>query len=258
MDGLNNSKSCVVLYSGGMDSTVVLHHAALLYDKIYALSFNYNQRHERELACAKDYIFCYNNFVAEKNNQIEHKIIDLSKFGQQLSSSALTNTKLEVPKMKDVIGDPQTLAYVPNRNMLFLSMAASLAESVEANTIFYGAAKADDTSGYWDCTQEFRTLMNQILSLNRRNLIQIEAPLIDKTKKEIIEYGLELNVSFNITHTCYNNTEHIACGECPSCSARIAGWIQAGYKDPIIYNRDIPWEKYNCKDLEGRVSLFAE
>ena len=240
----NSPKSCVVLYSGGMDSTVVLHHALKNYDLVQAISFDYDQRHRRELTIAREYL------VSLKSNRITHQEISLNSIGRVLTSSCLTNKNILVPKMKDVIGDPQTSTYVPNRNMMFLSIAASIAESSKADTVFYGAAKADDTSGYWDCTQEFRSLLNQLLTLNRRNLIQIEAPLIDKDKKQIIEYGLELGVDFYNTHTCYQSFDTYegekACGECPSCSARIAGWIQAGRIDPVPYKRHIDWQKYNC------------
>ena len=243
-----HNNQCVVLFSGGMDSTVVLHHAAENFDTVHAISIDYNQRHRRELRLAQDYIHTFNK--NKGSAVITHKFIDLQHFGASLTTCALTNLDIDVPKMKDVIGDPQTVAYVPNRNMLFLSAAASVAEVLGATVIFYGAAKADDTSGYWDCTAEFRSLMNQILSLNRRNLIQIEAPLINMTKKEIIEYGVTLGVRFTDTHTCYNSygTEE-ACGECPACSARLAGWIQSGYIDPIKYSRTIDWQRYNCKNL---------
>jgi len=227
-----------------MDSTVVLHHALKNYDLIQAISFDYDQRHRRELTIAREYL------ISLKSNRITHQEISLNSIGRVLTSSCLTNKDILVPKMKDVIGDPQTSTYVPNRNMMFLSIAASIAESSKADTVFYGAAKADDTSGYWDCTQEFRSLLNQLLTLNRRNLIQIEAPLIDKDKKQIIEYGLELGVDFYNTHTCYQSFDTYegekACGECPSCSARIAGWIQAGRIDPVPYKRHIDWQKYNC------------
>ena len=241
-----NSNSCVVLYSGGMDSTVVLHHALANYDKVYALAFDYGQRNIRELANAEDYItnYIFKSSYAEK---LKYSRMPLPVKFLNFKSS-LTNDEIEVPKMKEVIGDPQNNAYVPNRNMIFLSLAVGMAESVGASDVLYGAAKADDTSGFWDCTPDFRNYLNTILSLNRRNLIQIKAPLIDKSKKEIIEYGLELGVEFGLTRTCY--TEHeSSCGECPSCSARLAGWIQAHKIDPLKYSREIDWTKYNCTPI---------
>lgn len=241
-----NSNSCVVLYSGGMDSTVVLHHALTNYDKVYALAIDYGQRNIRELSGAEDYI---TNYILKSSFAEKLKYSRLPLPVRLLSfSSALTNDEIEVPKMREVIGDPQNNAYVPNRNMIFLSLAVGMAESVGANHVLYGAAKADDTSGFWDCTPDFRNYLNTILSLNRRNLIEIKTPLIDKTKKQIIEYGIELGVEFGWTRTCY--TEHEAsCGECPSCSARIAGFMQLKKIDPLKYTRDIPWQTYNCEPL---------
>jgi 7-cyano-7-deazaguanine synthase len=239
----NNKKSCVVLYSGGMDSTVVLHHALKNYNYVYALAFDYGQRNIRELTGAEDYI-TYVILKSQYAEKLKYNRMPLPvKFLN--FNSALTRDDVAVPKMKEVIGDPQNAAYVPNRNMIFLSLAVGMAESVEAQTVLYGAAKADDTSGFWDCTPDFRNYLNTILSLNRRNHITIETPLIDKTKKQIIEYGIELGVDFSQTRTCYTSLEE-ACGECPSCSARLAGFIQLKKIDPLKYSRFIDWTKYGC------------
>jgi len=246
MDTSFSPKSCVVLYSGGMDSTVVLHHALTNYEQVYALGIDYGQRNISELTRAEDYItnIIFKSKHAEK--------IKYSRFPLALKflkfDSALTRDDVDVPKMKEVIGDPQNTAYVPNRNMIFLSLAIGMAESVGAEHVLYGAAKADDTSGFWDCTPGFRNRLNTILSLNRRKQIEIKAPLIDKTKKEIIEYGIELGVDFTQTRTCYTEHEK-SCGECPSCSARLAGWIQLKKVDPLQYSRIIDWQKYNCTVL---------
>jgi 7-cyano-7-deazaguanine synthase len=207
-----------------MDSTVVLHHALSNYEKVYALAIDYGQRNITELARAEDYITDVLLKTPQGANLKYSRIPLLVKLLN--FESALTKQEIAVPKMKEVIGDPQNTAYVPNRNMIFLSLAVGMAESVQAKDVLYGAAKADNTSGFWDCTQEFREHLNTILSLNRRNQITVKAPLIDMSKKEIIEYGIELGVDFSKTRTCY--TEHVeSCGECPSCSARLAGFIQS-------------------------------
>ena len=233
-----------------MDSTVVLHYALDLFDKVTALTFDYGQRHLIELDSAERYI------ANLDNSKIQHINLNIKDIGQNLTSSALTNSSIDVPNVKDVLGDPQTVTYVPNRNMMFLSIAAAFAESQNASTVFYGAAQADDTSGYWDCTQSFRTLINDILSLNRRNIIKIEAPLIDLNKKQIIEMGLKYKVDFKMTHTCYHPNTYgkfkfmpRSCGVCSSCSARIAGFVNAGYIDPIEYSKQIPWQDFNCAPL---------
>lgn len=239
-----SKNTCVVLYSGGMDSTVVLHHALTAYDKVYAIAIDYGQRNVRELAGAEDYI---TNVILKSKYATKIKYSRIPLPIKLLNfESALTNNQIAVPKMKEVIGDPQNAAYVPNRNMIFLSLAIGMAESVGAKDVLYGAAKADDTSGFWDCTQDFRALLNNILSLNRRNQIVVKAPLIEKTKKEIIEYGIELNVDFAQTRTCYTEFKE-SCGECPSCSARLAGFIQAKKVDPLKYSRVIDWQKFGCE-----------
>jgi len=239
--------NCVVLFSGGMDSTVVLHHALNHHQCVHAISFNYGQRHARELALAQDYILHLNTKFGSA--RIKSTTFDITSVGRYLTSSSITSSDLSVPKMKDVVGDPQNSTYVPNRNMMFLSIAAACAESSQASKVYYGAALADDTSGFWDCCQPFREQLNALLSLNRRNCIEIQAPLINMSKREIIEYGQTLDVDFSRTHTCYSGLD-IACGECPSCSARLRGWIDSKYIDPIPYSRVIDWEKFNCKELK--------
>ena len=239
------SERAVVIYSGGADSTVILHHCLKHHDETYALTFNYNQRHKKEIYVAEAYIYNYHSYHGSKLKG--HKVIDLGFYGELANSSALTNAEIEVPKMKDVIGDPQNAAYCPNRNMVMLSIAAAYAESVQANNVYYGAAAVDNLSGYFDCTDIFLETLNSALALNRRNTIKIHAPLITMSKKEIIKYGIELGVDFSKTLTCYNGGD-IACDVCPSCSARIKGFMDSGYKDPLIYNRDINWKE--CKDIK--------
>jgi 7-cyano-7-deazaguanine synthase len=170
----------------------------------------------------------------------EHKVIDLKFFASLVPSSAITSNDIDVPKMKDIIGEAQPVTYVPNRNMMLLSIACSYAEAVGATDVYYGAVAVDNLSGYWDCTPEFLEHINNCLALNRMNRIQIQAPLLYKTKKEIIEMGIELGVDFKNTWTCYEGKE-LSCGTCPSCAARIAGWKKAGRVDPLEYAANINW-----------------
>jgi len=240
------SNNAVVIYSGGADSTVILHHCLELYDNVYCLTFDYNQRHSIEIERAKKYISVLQQKHSQKN--IDHRVLDLSFYGDLACTSALTNKKIDVPKMKDVIGDPQNKSYCPNRNMVLLSIAAAYAESVNAGNVYYGATAVDDLSGYWDCTKPFLKQINDILGLNRRNNISINAPLIEMSKKEIINRGVHLGVDFSKTYTCYNG-EVKGCGVCPSCSARIKGFIDSNYIDPLEYSVTIDWKKYNCKAI---------
>lgn len=237
---------CVVIYSGGADSTVILHHAIKNFDEVYCLTYNYNQRHKLEIEKAINYTSDLG--VGEGQKIAQHIVVDLTFYAKLATASALTNSSINVPKMKDVIGEAQTAAYVPNRNMVMLSIAAGYAESIKADIVLYGAALADDTGGYWDCTGEFLNLYNTILALNRKNKITIQAPLIKMSKGEIVKYGLELGTDFSKTLTCYNGGE-VACGECPSCAARIKGFIDLKLIDPVPYAVEIDWQKYGCKPI---------
>lgn len=235
---------CVVIFSGGADSTVILHHAIKNFNKVYCLTYNYNQRHKLEIEKAINYTADLG--VGEGQKIEQHIVVDLTFYAKLASASALTNSSINVPKMKDVIGHPQNQTYVPNRNTIMISIAAGYAESIGASDVFYGAALADDTSGFWDCTTEYLNRVNLLLSLNRKNTIKVNAPLIKMTKQEIIEYGVSLGADFSKTLTCYNG-ETISCGQCPSCSARIAGFLSTKkYIDPLPYKIEIPWKEYGC------------
>ena len=232
---------CVIPVSGGIDSTVILHWVASEGKEVHAVSFNYGQRHfEREMSCAISN--CY--FKSET-----HKRINLDFFKDIVNTSSLVNDKIDVAKTKDVLGDPQTVNYVPNRNMMMLSICTAYAESIGASQVYHGSALVDSQAGYWDGSQEFLKAVNDVNSLNRRSRIEVLAPLILKSKKDIIEKGLEVGVDFSETWTCYEGREK-PCGECPACSSRIQGFIDAGYIDPLEYEKDIPWSKFNCKEIE--------
>ena len=222
----------IVPISGGIDSTVLLYHAVKSgnFDEVHAISFNYGQRHDKELDCA-----CETAFKLKVN----YRVIALDFF-KYITTSSLTNPDIDVAKTRDVLGDAQTVNYVPFRNQMMLSICCAYAESVGANTVYHGAAQVDTQAGYWDGSVEFLESINNLASLNRKHRIKIEAPLIEKSKKEIIEWGVDLGVFFSKTWTCYEGKEK-ACGECTACSSRIKGFMDIGVKDPIMYSREIPW-----------------
>jgi 7-cyano-7-deazaguanine synthase len=231
---------CVVPVSGGLDSTVILHWVASQGHEPHAVSFNYGQRHlSKELCCA-----VWNCQLKSKT----HKTINLDFFKDIVSTSSLVNDSIDVAKTKDVLGDPQTVNYVPNRNMMMLSICTAYAESIGASQVYHGSALVDSQAGYWDGSIEFIQALNKVNALNRRDRVEVIAPLITKSKRSIIELGVDLGVDFTKTWTCYEGKDR-ACGECPACSSRIQGFIDAGYKDPVIYSRNIPWEQYNVKEL---------
>jgi len=212
----------VVVLSGGMDSTVLAHHVRKeLNLEITCLSFNYGQRHEKELQMAE-----------WQANELDapHKIIQLDL---GYNSSALTNVLKNVPTMEDVLGHPQPPTYVPNRNMILLSIAAGVAEDLDARGVYYGAHRSDQY-GYWDTTSDFLEAINFVIGLNRLNQIEIVAPFVEYTKTHILEMGLKLNVDFSKTWTCYVGEEK-ACGKCPTCAERLKTFRDLGRVDPLSY-----------------------
>ena len=228
MKELNNK--AVVLLSGGLDSTVTLAKAGEEGYEIYALSFDYGQRHEKELASAKK--------IAEFYKVNEHKIlnIDLSKIG----GSALTDPQITIPLLRDIenIGKDIPITYVPARNMIMLSFAVAYAEVVNADAVFIGA-NALDYSGYPDCRPEFlKAFQNAARLGTKRGVenkpVEIRYPLIDETKADIVREGARLTVPFHLTWSCYQGGER-ACGRCDSCTLRLRGFAEADIEDPLEY-----------------------
>lgn len=226
----NQNEAAVVLLSGGLDSTVLLHYIARRLGRrpVHVISFNYGQRHSKELECAK--------WHAATLGTAEHRIIDISFFGGLVkNTSALVAGGRRVPDLKELdksqLEQPPT--YVPNRNMILLSLAAAYAEAHGIADVFYGA-QAQDEYGYWDCTAGFLERINNVLSLNRRTPIAVHAPFVAKPKSEGVKLGLELGVDFSHTWSCYRGAAK-ACGTCPTCVERLAAFKQAGVTDPLTY-----------------------
>lgn len=220
----------VVLLSGGIDSSVLAHYTARRLGRapVRALSFQYGQRHARELECAR--------FQAQAAGMAAHELIDLSFLGPMLQGgSALIDGGGGVPDLRDLpkaaLDQPPT--YVPNRNMMFLSIAAAYAEACGIHEVFYGA-QAQDEYGYWDCTRAFLDRMNDVLALNRREPVRIHAPFIEKRKAETVRLGMELSVDFARTWSCYRGAAR-PCGTCPTCVERRNAFREAGGKDPLAY-----------------------
>lgn len=211
----------IVLLSGGLDSTVALYKAkADGFDELYALSFDYGQRHARELECAKA--------SAQEIGVVAHNVVSLKLDlwgGSSLTDKTMTVEDGDVEKE----GIPNT--YVPARNMVFLSVAASYAEAVGARDIFIGVSEVD-YSGYVDCRQGFIDAMEQAINMGtvcaveKGEKIRIHAPFIDKTKAQEIKLGRELGVDFDLTWSCYNGGEE-PCGTCDSCLLREKAFREA-------------------------------
>ncbi len=218
----------VVLLSGGIDSTTTLAIARDQGLDCYALSFDYGQRHRVELEAAAK--------VANALGVIDHRVvkIDLRAFGR----SALTDD-IDVPKDRppEVINEGIPVTYVPARNTIFLSFALAYAEVLGAIDIFIGV-NAIDYSGYPDCRPQyikaFETMSNLATKMGvEGQRLTIHAPLIDLTKAQIIERGIDLGVDYSLTFSCYDpETDDRPCGHCDSCLLRAEGFRQAGVADP--------------------------
>ncbi|NBO99109.1 MAG: 7-cyano-7-deazaguanine synthase QueC [Proteobacteria bacterium] len=235
----------VVPISGGMDSTVILYKAVETFgpENVYGLSYDYGQRHKRELNLAEHHV--------KKLKIKEWQTIDTSFIKTLAPTSSLTNNNIETPDIRQIAGEAQPKSYVPNRNMIFLSIAASYAEAVGAKIVYHGATKVDSLAGYWDASPEFLPTINSILALNRETRITIEAPLIDLDKADIVKEGIRLKVKFSKTYTCYSGNNKSDANS-PSSALRIKGFAKAGYIDPLPYKQDLSniWKKYNCRLIE--------
>jgi 7-cyano-7-deazaguanine synthase len=225
----------VLAFSGGMDSTVLLHIAAANGVKeIHTISFDYGQRHSRELLCMDIQL----HSIREKypNITVTNKVIDVSYIKDISPTSSLTNNSIDNPDISKIAGDAQPVSYVPFRNQMFLSICCAYAESLRADKVWYGAAQADSLAGYWDSSDCFVDSINDLVSLNREHRMLIVAPLLSMSKADIVRQGVELGVNFGDTWTCYSNrADRLADATTPSSSLRLQGFVSAGYRDPIRY-----------------------
>ena len=218
-----------------MDSVVLLHMAADRgFKAINLISYNYGQRHVRELDCIQHQIDAIKSKFPDI--EVDHYTADV-RFIQHLApTSSLTNTDIDNPDISKMAGDAQPVSYVPFRNQLFNTIGCAYAESKGADTVWYGAAEVDSLAGYWDGSVEFVDSMNALIALNRENRIKIEAPLLTMSKEAIVEEGVRLGVDFSKTWTCYSNRKDgLADATTPSSSMRVKGFVDAGYQDPIQY-----------------------
>ncbi|QDT36139.1 7-cyano-7-deazaguanine synthase [Stratiformator vulcanicus] len=230
--GSMNGHRAVVLVSGGLDSATVLAMAKQAGFDVFALSFDYGQRHRFELEAAEK--------VCRSMGASRHVTLslDLRAFG----GSALT-ADIDVPKDRadDEMEAGIPITYVPARNTVFLSLALGWAESLDASDIFIGV-NAVDYSGYPDCRTEFIQAFEQTANLATKSGVEgsahwnIHTPLIELTKAEIIREGVALGVDFSLTHSCYDpDKTGRACGHCDSCILRRRGFESAGVPDPTPY-----------------------
>lgn len=223
----------MVLASGGLDSTTAL---ALAVDKhgkdnVIALTISYGQKHDKEIQSAIK--------VAEYYG-VEHLFLDLTKIFQYSDCSLLKHSDEAIPEksyaeqIEETKGDTPVSTYVPFRNGLFLSSAASIAISKECNVIYYGA-HSDDAAGfaYPDCSQDFVDHMNKAIYEGSGHQLKLEAPFATFTKKDIVRMGIELKVPYELTWSCYEGNDK-PCGKCGTCIDRQVAFEANGITDPVL------------------------
>jgi 7-cyano-7-deazaguanine synthase len=212
----------VLILSGGVDSTTLLYKLVDDGYEVHALTFNYAQRHKKEIECAKT--------IASRLGTI-HRIVDLSCVAGLLGDSALLGGK-DVPCCH-YTEDAARQTVVPNRNMIMLSLAAGYAEAHEIPQIFYAAHKNDSTI-YPDCRAEFVEALKPAIRLATAwHPVELRAPFVDLTKAEIVSLGLKLGVPYELTWSCYRGEER-PCRSCPTCVEREEAFGINGAKDPLV------------------------
>lgn len=225
-----NNKRAIVLLSGGLDSTTALFFARAQGYKTFALIFDYGQRHRKEIGVAQR--------IARKAG-CTYMVL---KINFPWKGSALLDKNIRLPQGRNlgkILKDKIPVTYVPARNIIFLSFAASYAEAVGAQAIFIGA-NVRDYSGYPDCRPEFFKAFRRVLAKGMKvgvegRTIEIKTPLIHKDKAQIIKLGLSLKVPYGMTWSCYRGGK-TPCGRCDSCILRKKGFDQLGVKDPLGSN----------------------
>lgn len=220
----------IVLLSGGLDSSTVLYQAKADGCECYTMSFDYQQRHQRELDSAEA--------IAKSVGVAKHQLVtfDLRQWG----GSALTDSSLDLPKERSVGEMTQNIpiTYVPARNTIFLSFGLAYAETIHAERVYIGV-NVLDYSGYPDCRPDYIQAMQEVFRLGTKQgregqPIVIMTPLIKLKKTEIIQLGNQLGVPWEKTWSCYAGGE-VACGVCDACRLRLTAFAELGLKDPLPY-----------------------
>lgn len=222
----------LVLFSGGIDSTTCLAKAVNNYGKenVIALSISYGQKHSRELISAEKITDFYG---------VEHLTLDLKKIFEGSDCSLLTSSDKDIPQesyaeqLEKTDGKPVS-TYVPFRNGLFIASAASIALSRDCGEIWYGA-HSDDAAGnaYPDCSKEFNDAMNTAVYLGSGNQLKVVAPFVGLKKADVVACGLELNVPYELTWSCYEGNDR-PCHKCGTCLDREAAFRANGVTDPLL------------------------
>jgi 7-cyano-7-deazaguanine synthase len=222
LKGIDMNKKAVVVYSGGMDSFTLLHKVKQQGFEVFALSFNYGQRHAVELTVAAN--VC-------KDLGLNHKVVDISSINSLIGGSSLTSD-IDVPE-GHYEEESMKATVVPNRNMILLSLAVGYAVSIESTKVFYGAHSGDHAI-YPDCRPEFVNRMNDVCKIANYEEVEIVTPYLDQSKIEILAEGLAMKLDYRNTWTCYNGRGK-SCGKCGACQERLEAFEKNSVTDPLEY-----------------------
>jgi 7-cyano-7-deazaguanine synthase len=216
------NKRAVVIFSGGMDSYTVLNKAVKDGFAVFAVTFNYGQRHSKEIDYAKR---------ACSLLGVKHKVVDITQINQLLAGSSLTSD-IDMPE-GHYAGENMKSTVVPNRNMILLSLAVGYAVSINVTKVFYGAHSGDHEI-YPDCRPEFVEKMNAVCAIANYESVEIVTPYLNNDKIGILSDGIKMGLDYGMTWTCYNGREK-ACGKCGSCVERLEAFSENQRHDPLDY-----------------------
>jgi len=205
-----------------MDSFTLLHRALAQGFKVHALSFDYGQKHVRELDCVR---------AVCESLSIPYKVVDIRSLNAVMDGSALTSD-IDVPE-GHYEEESMKATVVPNRNMILLSLATGYAVTVGAEAVWYGAHGGDHAI-YPDCRPEFVEKMDAVCRVANYQPVAVEAPFMGADKSQILTEGLRMGLDYSNTWTCYNGRD-LACGRCGSCVERLEAFAANGVADPVRY-----------------------
>lgn len=216
------SKECVIILSGGLDSTTLLYDLVDSGRDVTALSFDYDQKHSRELSYATK---------SCKALGVSHNIYDL-KVLSQVACSALTTSDINVPE-GDYYEETMKSTVVPSRNLIMLSITLSYAQSQKIPEIYIGAHSGDHAI-YPDCRPEFYAALQEVANVADYYHVDVKTPYISFSKGDIVKRGVDLNVDYSNTWTCYNGRDR-PCGQCGACRERLEAFAENNITDPLEY-----------------------